>query len=234
MSGVHFLSANSSGRDFIVGDLHGCYGALVSALDKLGFRSDVDRLIAVGDLIDRGPNSLECLSLLDQHWFHSVRGNHEQMMIDAVLRPSNTTAQQWLGSGGGWCIDHPQKVLYDRAIQLDKLPYALIVGSGSDRYNVVHAEFFGSDLDLDQARVMGLTDEQKMSLLWGRKLASGHAQPDAQEGLSVTYCGHTPQDQPRQIGSQVFIDTGACFFEGDYGPGGHLTIVEHGAASFSI
>ncbi|MGL9724118.1 metallophosphoesterase [Sodalis sp. (in: enterobacteria)] len=37
----------------------------------------------LGDLIDRGPQSEACLPLLENPWFRSVRGNHEQMACPA-------------------------------------------------------------------------------------------------------------------------------------------------------
>lgn len=67
--------ANSLGRDFIVDDLHGCLDLLDIELDRVGFDPAVDRLFSVGDLIDRGPDSMGCLRLLNKPWFFAVRGN---------------------------------------------------------------------------------------------------------------------------------------------------------------
>ncbi len=49
-----FFGKNSSGRDFVVGDIHGSFGALEQLLQRLNFDPDCDRVFAVGDLIDRG------------------------------------------------------------------------------------------------------------------------------------------------------------------------------------
>ena len=43
----------------------------------------LDYFISVGDNIDRGPESLNVLRLLNQPWFTSVKGNHEAMALDA-------------------------------------------------------------------------------------------------------------------------------------------------------
>jgi len=59
-------------------------------------------------------------------------------------------------------------------------------------------------------------------MLWGRSLALGTGKAAWQRGLSPTYCGHTPMKAIKQIGSQIFIDTGA------YTDDGRLTIVEAG------
>ena len=56
------LPENDRGRDFVVGDLHGCYDALMRQLDARGFDPAADRLLSVGDLVDRGPDSRRCLS----------------------------------------------------------------------------------------------------------------------------------------------------------------------------
>ena len=78
------LPANTVGRDFIVGDLHGCLDLLHAELARLQFEPAKDRLFSVGDLADRGPDSMGCLRLLREPWFHAVRGNHEDMLIAYV------------------------------------------------------------------------------------------------------------------------------------------------------
>ncbi|MFT8209556.1 MAG: metallophosphoesterase [Symbiopectobacterium sp.] len=50
---------------WVVGDLHGCYQQLKQQLVARNFDERCDLLIAVGDLIDRGPDSAACLALLD-------------------------------------------------------------------------------------------------------------------------------------------------------------------------
>ncbi len=62
----------------------------------------------MGDVIDRGPQSLRCLQLLEQHWVRAVRGNHEQMAMDALASQQDL----WLMNGGDWFIalaDNQQK-----------------------------------------------------------------------------------------------------------------------------
>jgi len=63
---THFqaIAANTQGRDFILADLHGCYRQLMSAMEAVNFDHEKDRIISVGDLIDRGEESFECLKLL--------------------------------------------------------------------------------------------------------------------------------------------------------------------------
>jgi serine/threonine protein phosphatase 1 len=80
------LKNNTVGKDYFVGDIHGCYEQLMEALVKIKFNPDVDRLISVGDLVDRGADSVKCLNLLKEPWFHAVSGNHEDMMTKSFRR----------------------------------------------------------------------------------------------------------------------------------------------------
>lgn len=85
---VEFLVSvpeNVDGRDFIVGDLHGCYDELMKLLAHVNFDKNNDRLFATGDLMDRGPKTKECLELLNEKWFFSVLGNHEDLLIEKSL-----------------------------------------------------------------------------------------------------------------------------------------------------
>lgn len=78
---------NTKGRDFAVGDIHGCFSKLDAALRKVRFSPAHDRLFAVGDLVDRGPESALVLEWLVQPWFHSVCGNHDLMTWRRARKP---------------------------------------------------------------------------------------------------------------------------------------------------
>ena len=208
-------AANTAGRDFVVGDLHGCVDALRYLLREIVFDSACDRLFSVGDLIDRGSQSEEALALLDKPWFFPVLGNHEEalcLVAEGIMRRS-----VWQGLGGDWADTLPDSVLRAYARRLRTLPLVRVVGSGARRFNVLHAEFFGDDAALDVG-VFGARVRQQ--LLWGRELALGSGVAEQQAGLSPTYCGHTPMREMGRIGAQIFIDTGA------FAATGKLTITE--------
>src|SRR5262245_17086687 len=69
------------GRTLIVGDVHGCSWELSALLDRLNFSSG-DRIIFVGDLVARGPDSLGGLDIARRTGAVIVRGNHEQKLLD--------------------------------------------------------------------------------------------------------------------------------------------------------
>nr|MBI1232320.1 serine/threonine protein phosphatase [Cytophagales bacterium] len=87
---------------FIIGDVHGCWNTYQEMLACWNPEQEV--LIQVGDLIDRGNFSPQCLELSrdiasefpDRTFF--LRGNHEQMML-RYLRGEDTTGH-WLSNGG--------------------------------------------------------------------------------------------------------------------------------------
>lgn len=66
-------------RTLVIGDIHGCYDEMLLLLAKAGI-GERDKVVSVGDLVDRGPKSFEVV----QHFmerksrFFAVRGNHEQ------------------------------------------------------------------------------------------------------------------------------------------------------------
>src|SRR6476646_4599770 len=69
------------GRTVIVGDVHGCRRELELLLEAVGFAGG-DRLVFVGDLIARGPDSLGVLDVARGEGAIVVRGNHEQKLLD--------------------------------------------------------------------------------------------------------------------------------------------------------
>jgi hypothetical protein len=70
-------------RTIIVGDVHGCREELDALLDRIAFASG-DRLVFVGDLVARGPDSLGVLDIVRRTGAIVVRGNHEQKLIDWI------------------------------------------------------------------------------------------------------------------------------------------------------
>jgi len=230
------LPKNVVGRDFIVGDLHGCYDDLMSVLGALKFAPNVDRLLSVGDLVDRGPNSFECLQLLAKPWFHAVRGNHEDLMIDGVKHGNSWL---WERNGGSWysALNDSQKAQMVTLTNLaDELPHVLVVDG---EYLVLHAECLdaqkpGLTLEALEDNLQDVGDRSSgfdigaPQLTWGRRLFRpwfGRVQtPEDLENdvemcrgllndskLPPTFVGHTVMHHPLKIGPFHNLDTGAVF-----------------------
>ena len=60
----------------IITDVHGNLEALTSVLEDIK-KNNFDEIICLGDSIDIGPNSKECIELLIENNVKSVLGNHE-------------------------------------------------------------------------------------------------------------------------------------------------------------
>ncbi len=68
-------------RTIIVGDLHGCADELLQLLDLVKFKPGKDRLISVGDIVDRGPKIHECFDIFREYKGYAVLGNHEEPFL---------------------------------------------------------------------------------------------------------------------------------------------------------
>ena len=69
------------GRLIAIGDVHGCSRELEELLNKLELHS-TDRLILLGDLVNRGPDSAKVIALARQHAKLSLLGNHELRLLN--------------------------------------------------------------------------------------------------------------------------------------------------------
>lgn len=76
----------SQGNTYVIGDIQGCYDGLRRALDKVKFDETNDKLLAVGDLVARGDDSLSTLRFLKSlgSQFSSVLGNHDLHLLAVV------------------------------------------------------------------------------------------------------------------------------------------------------
>ena len=71
-------------KSFIVGDVHGCFDELMLLLKEAGYNSSRHRLILLGDLINKGPDSFKVLSWVREQQVDALIGNHELNFIRAI------------------------------------------------------------------------------------------------------------------------------------------------------
>ena len=216
---VKRLPRNVEGRDLIVGDIHGCASKLDAALERVGFDVEVDRLICVGDLVDRGPESDAMVELLHKPWLHSVRGNHEQMAIS--LAAGEIPMQMYLANGGAWNAINGLAERRLIADAFEALPLAIELETAEGLVVVLHAELPALRSWAEcRALLMGggVVAELAATMQWGRSRFNAHAI----HGVPTTsfdrsrvsdvrsfVVGHTPVREPLRLGDHLYIDTGA-------------------------
>lgn len=75
-------------RTIFIGDVHGCIDELRAMVRKLAVAQD-DRVICIGDLINKGPDSAAVLRYVYSAGFECIRGNHDQSYCDSPAHPAN-------------------------------------------------------------------------------------------------------------------------------------------------
>lgn len=69
--------ASDARRAIVFGDLHGCLDELRELLDVARYDPGADRLVSLGDLLDRGPRPVEALRYVRDLGADVIMGNHE-------------------------------------------------------------------------------------------------------------------------------------------------------------
>ena len=205
----------SMGREkrFVIGDIHGCLGMLERLIDKIPWDPSKDRLIFIGDYVDRGEDSrgvVEYVVTLKQD-FQNVQcliGNHEYMLLDYL---SGKDTQTYILNGGGATL-----MSYDRVRQNKDDPLippahleflsSLLPMIELDNYYIVHAGFRPH---------VPIEDQELFDMLWIR---NEFLLSEYNFGKVVIF-GHTPLNNPVVMKNKIGIDTGAVF-------GNRLTCLE--------
>lgn len=220
----------------IIGDVHGCFEELLALLQRLDFAIRFDeeqkryvsvppgnsKLIFVGDLVDRGPNSPEVLRLVmdmvDQGLAYCVSGNHDDK-LHRMLLGHNVQVRHGLE------LTVAQLEPYDAAFRtrvkdfLGTLPHHLILDEG--RLIIAHAGL--------EERLHGKNSKGVRALCLYGPTSGGKDEKGLPIRLdwAAEYCGkaivvygHTPVHEPGWRNNTINIDTGCVF-------GGSLTALSY-------
>jgi serine/threonine protein phosphatase 1 len=223
---VKYLPRTVLGRDFFTGDIHGSFGLLDCGLSMVDFDESKDRLIAVGDLVDRGHQSDRCLEFMAKPWFHSVQGNHEDMGISYAItgKVPHMSVTDYITHGGAWMVSMMPSERQDYAYAMMELPYLIQVETSLGPIGVVHADTLGDSWDFTVQKFKEVANEADLERLKGHCLWSrnryNQLDTTAVCGVHAAMVGHTPLSQPYVLGNTYFIDTGAVF------RGGTLCLIE--------
>lgn len=207
------LPANVLGRDFIVGDIHGAYDLVIDAMRAVRFDRARDRILSVGDLVDRGVGSARCLGFLAQPYVHAVRGNHDHDLttIDRrtaqVLADINFNGMAWLEG-----VSEEQFLAIQEAF--NRLPIVMEVESPRGLVGIVHGDVPAgmSWQDFTRSVEAGNSDVIEVALTGRERIRCGADQ--GVEGVGRVFVGHSVRwDGPQRLGNVFAVDTGAVFRE---------------------
>lgn len=190
----------TSARTFVVGDIHGCHAELLALLEAAEIGS-ADRILGIGDLLDRGPESPQVLELfLSRPHAGSVMGNHEWKHIqgadgEALQRTRQACGPDLYARGLAWMRKLPFYL---------ELPEAILVHWGLEP---------GVPLERQHPAVLTGEPAGEMCL---REECGPRPWFEAYEGTKPVIYGHHAWAAGERRGLTYGIDTGCVF-------GGQLT-----------
>ena len=198
-------------RVIVVPDVHGEYDILLELLEKLSFDKEADHLIFLGDLIDRGPKSLDVVKCVVENDFPCILGNHEKLWIESSHSRSATAT--WLNNGGKWALDIGKKELAFWRDQVAKFPTYLEVRTDLGyTIGLVHAQVPKQikDWEVFKNLVNSECAYTKNEAIWGRsrfKTGSPYI-----NNVDLVISGHTVVPEPFTDSNTIFLDAGATFY----------------------
>lgn len=227
-------------RKLVMGDIHGAYKALKQCLNRAGFDYENDILIQLGDVVDRYPESFECVEeLLKIKQLIALRGNHDDWFDDFA----KTDFHPYFWNHGGKAtlssyLHHTDKsgyffqtaIGYKSALESTDIPASHKVFFNNlkpyyideEQRCFVHAGFNASLPFLGQRTEDYYFDRS----LWENAcLCQEKGEPfKIKAEFKEIYIGHTPTtklntDQPMHVFNIHNLDTGA-------GNSGRLTIMD--------
>ena len=196
-------------RTIAIGDVHGCADEFEELLRRLELKAD-DRVIQVGDLVNRGPDSHRVIELVREYQVEAIIGNHELRLLSArkknkpsLLNEDDQATVEQLTENDWKYLEAMPKFLYDA--QIDTV--------------MVHGGFLpnkpwqtqGSDLI---TKIQVIDKKGKAA----KRSDAPDAAPwaDSWGGNPFVVYGHTPRSRVLVRKGSIGIDTGCVY-------GGHLT-----------
>ncbi len=198
-------------RILAIGDIHGCASMLETLLAAIAPTPE-DTLVTLGDYVDRGLESPAVLDRLlalgESLHLVALRGNHDQMMLDA--RDDAGARQEWLQVGGAATLRSYGSLDAVPPAHWHFLENGCVDYWECDTHFFVHGNVYPD---------IPLWEQPKYMLYWERfDRVAPH------ESGKIMVCGHTSQKSglPRNLGFAVCLDTFA------YG-GGWLSCLDVGS-----
>jgi len=199
---VRHISLPDSQRVFVIGDLDGHLKRFKESMDMVGFQPNKDKLICLGDIIDRGNDSLAILGLLRDLDALVVLGNHEHLMIESIMGRDEGAKGLWNKNGGQWHKLISEELLIAHCQWLIKQPLSLVVDYRGHRIGLSHTRppvWDWENPPTNKSKVVA-------ALLWDRELYNKGSSLK-NYGVDFSIHGHNSTQIPVWIGSSFHIDT---------------------------
>ncbi len=205
----------------VVGDIHGCFKSFRRLVEEELQLTKSDTLYLLGDYIDRGPSSrqvVEYILRMQDSGFdvQPVRGNHEEMLIDAYRSMQNNDFFLWVMNGAESTLEsYGIEYLSQQGIGVLKelpeehisfmreLPYYIML----DDYIIVHA---GINYHVEEPY------NDISSMVWCRDCSNDFEK----SGGRIIIHGHTPvplssldENEIRNHPPEINLDTGCVYKE---------------------
>lgn len=192
-------------RTLAIGDIHGCSTAFEILLETVQLQPE-DRLITLGDYVDKGPNTrgvLDRLIALEcSHQLIPLKGNHEIKMLEA--RHSPTDKAFWLNFGGEETLaSYPKQGHKNPLAKIPDAHWDFIENHCLNWWETDAHIFVHANLDPH----LPLNQQSDHDLFWQK---FGDRLPHYSGKTMI--CGHTSQKtgKPINLGHRICIDTWAC------------------------
>lgn len=192
-------------RIFAIGDLHGCNATFKRMLfEELQIQKE-DEIYCLGDYIDRGNDSKGVIDTIislkeDGYKIHTLRGNHEQMMIESVQ--DYESFHNWIANGG----DATLKSFKINSVTELSFEYRRFFIETKYFVNTPYYIFVHGGLNFNEENIF----VDKEAMLWIRDF--DNYQPVL--GNKILIHGHTPQTKEyifNQNGNCINIDGGCVY-----------------------
>lgn len=214
---------------YAIGDVHGCLESLTnmfSAIDRVV--QPEDKIVFVGDYIDRGPDSAGVVQLLidrskaDPSRYVFLKGNHEDMFLGALAsaKQHNTDPKNYrydadielfMSNGGLQTIRSYQRMVGDDSNVSNYQINGIIPETHMQFYNNLKLMaqfgryvFVHAGID----PTLSLQDQHENVLIWSRQTVGYKGK---YKGGCFVVHGHTPKDKILITENTADIDTGAVF-----------------------
>lgn len=197
---------------YVMSDIHGCFDKFKQMLQMINFSKE-DELYILGDIFDRGPQSLEILDyILGNKNMFLLKGNHEHMFQEYF---ESKSPYMWYCNGGE--VTHNQMLMHEYMKEehiyryIKSLPFIKVV----DKFILVHASVLYVDGFENMSIDEFIASQEEENCIWDRI----NIGKEKQFKDYTVICGHTPvqtilkNNDAKIIHKEgtIYIDCGAVF-----------------------